>query len=328
MELELQNVPKLYLDTGHYVNIVKTRRNDSSVPEKFRASYSTLNQWIRDGRVGLIFNPASPLEWVDGQATLASATELADVVDSAKLAFEVESDSFVYLYEVLQELRRLDQTLVLPEFEVLFIRDSARGVKRAIPALLGSVPRFFDEGELLENAGLVPVELPCSPARTYVERAWEFKHSRPHVFQERVDGYSAALQQDLDTFGSRATKSIQARDIVEWMKHYLKADRIIADLNPSADADRLLAAVDISRCPGIDLFLKAREKRIRSGQPAKENDADDWISVPIAAYADVMLTERNLRSYLHQADKSLSQRVTHDPAQAVELITNRRGAHS
>lgn len=312
--------PTLYLDTGHLVNIVKTRGNNSSVAEKFRASYATLDQWIHDGQVGLIFNPASPMEWVDGNATLASSTELADVVDSAKIAFEIEGDSFVYLHEVIQELSRLDPSLTLPEFEVFFRRDFARDIRRAIPSLLQAVPRFFAEGELLENAATIPIAFPCSPVRVYVERAWEFKKSRPQVLQERVDGYGAALNQDMDTFAKRVSKAISARDVVEWLKHYLKADCIVADLNPNANVDALLAAVDIGRCPAAALFLKAREKRIRAGQAAKDNDADDWVSVPIAAYADVLLTERNLRSYLHQADKSLETRVTHDPGLAVEMI--------
>ena len=48
--------------------------------------------------------------------------EIAAVVDSAKLQYEVEADHFVYLHEVLTEVRRIAPDIKLPEFEVFYVK--------------------------------------------------------------------------------------------------------------------------------------------------------------------------------------------------------------
>ena len=95
METSILEAPKLYLDTCHLINIAKVRRSDISVPENRRSAYSQIDECIRSRHFGLIFNPAAPLEWVDGGATLETALEIADVVDSAKLQYEIEMDKIV-----------------------------------------------------------------------------------------------------------------------------------------------------------------------------------------------------------------------------------------
>jgi len=83
--------PKIYLDTNHLVEIVRARKSRS------RSVYSVIHSHLRTGNLGIIFNTAAPLEWVDGNATLDSAKELAAVLDTAPLQYEIEQDSFVFL---------------------------------------------------------------------------------------------------------------------------------------------------------------------------------------------------------------------------------------
>lgn len=318
-------VPKIYCDTGHLVNIANLEHNPAKVREAFKDSYGTLRRWIADGSVALIFNPAAPLEWVDGGATLQTALQLAEVVDSARTSFEVETDKFVFLREVLDEIRRTDISLVLPEFEVFFLRTPGGAVRRPLPVLMREAPGYIDPAMLLEGAEKLPAEIPIGDAVTNVECAWNFRKNHTDAYRERIDGFRAAFEQDLDILGARSGKGIQPRDILEWLTRYLQVDLVIRQLNPNADTEALLNQVDIAGCPATRLFLDARERRIRAKEPVKDNDVDDWLTVPIAAYSDILLTERNLRSYLHQADPMLSERVFHNPNEAVLTLENRYG---
>ena len=322
METLILEPPRIYLDTCHLINIAKVRNANDSVPENRRAAYAQIDDLIRNRHFGLIFNPAAPIEWVKGKATLESALEIASVVDSAILQYELETDTFVYLYEVLKELNRLNPTLSLPEYEILHVWDCNRAVKRALAVLVNVVPSFFDEGQLPDNAESLPEDVPFGTARDAVERAWKFKHERPRVVQERVNGYIDAFDRDLDTFEKRKSKSIQQQDIIDWMKRFLKVDRILNALNSHVDVDDLLSNVDVSRCRAVNLFLKAREKRIRAAHPPHENDVDDWLYLPVVAYADLILTEKRLRTFMHQADPALAAKATHDPNRATEILTH------
>ena len=322
METLILAAPKIYLDTCHLINIAKVRSgNDQSVLESRWAAYARIDNLIRNCHFGLVFNPAAPLDWLNGNATLESALEIADVVDSAHLQYEFEVDTFVYLHEVLKELRRLDPDLSLPEYEVLHVRACNRTARRALAVLINTVPSFFDEGELVDNSNELPPDVPFGTAREAVERAWKFKQERPHVFQERVDGYKDAFNRDLDTFGNRSSKPIQSRDFVEWMTRYLRVDRILTALNVDVDVDSLLGNVEISNCPAANLFFNAREKRVRAANAPADNDVDDWLYLPAFAYADLVLTERNLRSFIQQADPALVDNATHEPTRAIEILT-------
>ena len=118
----------------------------------------------------------------------------------------------------------------------------------------------------------------------------------------------------------RKKKSPQPDDLIDWMKRYLKVDRILKTLNAAVDIDQLLWSVEFKRCPAIDLFIKAHDQRIRSGNDAHENDSDDWSSVSIVPYADLVLTERNLRAFIRQAEPSFDSKVIHNPNDAVTVL--------
>lgn len=315
----IREPPKLYLDTNHLINIAKVRKG-TPIRDEVRNAYTAIDEYIRGRHVGLIFEPTRALEWVEGSATLESATEIADVIDSAKLQYEIEFDMIVYLREVLTELKRLDPSLCLPEYEIVHVRILGQSVRRAMGVLRTTVPEFFVESQLLPGSESLPVEVPCFSARWHVERSWEFKHNRPATCRERVDGHIAAYEQDRAAFLTRKKKSPQRGDLVDWMKRYLNVDRILKKLNENVEIDSLLEVVEIERCPAVWLFIKAHEKRIRAGNDAKENDVDDWLSLSVVPYADLVMAERNLRAFMIQAQPQLDVKVTHDPNYAAAVL--------
>jgi hypothetical protein len=54
----------------------------------------------------------------------------------------------------------------------------------------------------------------------------------------------------------------------------------------------------------------------------KDSDVGDWSYVPILSYVDVALIEKNLRTYVIQADRKLKERVFAQPIEAAEAIEN------
>jgi hypothetical protein len=305
---------KVYLDTNHLIQIVSARKCGSPSP------HATIDSYFRKGLVGLIFNPAAPLEWVDGNATIESANEIAAVVDSAPLQYELEKDSFVFLHEIQAELRRLQPGIRLPDFEFLLLRDTTKAVPRLLPILKNLVPTFFNDGELAHPDDRLPNDLPTYTAAEHVEGAFRLKTERPAVYRERVDGHKAAYQHDVRALAPSPGKTLGQLDPVGWMKRFVRIDRVVAALNPNVQVDELLAQVDIARCPAVNLFLKAHMHRVRAANAVKDNDVDDWMFVPVVPYADLVLTERNLAHFLCQADPSLKSKVTHDPKRAIEML--------
>ena len=283
-------------------------------------SYSSIDGYLRSGCFGIIFSPAAPFDWVDGKATIESAKEIAEVVDSARLQYEIEKDSFVFLHEIQAELRRLERDIRLPNFDVLFLRDISKAVPRALPVLKNIVPGFFDEGELIDPDFEYPNEIPFSTVAEHVERTFLCKTERPAVYQERVDGHKAAYQHNLEALAGMRNKSLTLADHLGWMKRFVRVDRVVAALNPDLPVDELLSRVDLTRCPAVNLFLKAHLAQVRAQGEVYDNDVDDWMIVHIVPYADVVLTERKLAHFIRQADPALGARVTHDPEKAMEIL--------
>ncbi|MFN0017003.1 MAG: hypothetical protein ACKVP0_02020 [Pirellulaceae bacterium] len=306
--------PKIYLDTNHLINITKARQCAST------SAYSTLDGYLRSGCVGIIFSPAAALDWVDGNATVETAKKLAEVVDSARLQYEIEKDSIVFLHEIQAELRRLEPTILLPDFDVFFLRHATEAARTALPVLKSNVPGFFEPGELLHPDVEQPNDIEFATAAEYVERAYACKTERPAVYEERVDGHKAAYYHDINALAGRHKKDFSSAENLGWIKRFVRADRVVAALNPGLPVDELLARVDVTRCPAINLFLEAHLQRVKAGHVVQDNDVDDWMIVHIVPYADVVLTERKLAHFVRQADPTLGERVTHDPGRAIELV--------
>lgn len=312
--------PKLYIDTNHLINIANVRDGRKLSTGQSSEAYSFIDKRIHQ-HFGVIFNPFAPLEWVEGKATEESANQIAAVIDSAKLKYQLEEDSFVYTAEVLNECHQRDSSISVPKLPIMHLLSDGGSFKPAIGTLSKQVPDYFQGCKLLpsvKDAKAIPTEVPICSARRYVAETFRFKDQYPERYKERVEGYKAALQYDIE----HADVFFNSRKyfIIEWMKRHLKNARILEAFNPGLDVESALNSVDIENCPAVRLYFRSREKRIRAGNPPNDNDVDDWIFLPVVPYADLVLTERNLRTFILQADGSFKSTVVSDPTEAVAIL--------
>ena len=208
--------PKIFLDTNHLICIARHRKG-IALPQNVKDSYSFIDRCIREWHFGLIFHPGSPLEWVDGNATLESALEIAAVVDSARLQYEIEVDHFVYLYEVLAEIHRIDASIRLPEFEIFFHRNIEKEVVRPLGVLANQVPGYFEEHMLPAGDDALLEAVPTATAAEFTESAFNFKHRRQESYSERVNGHIDAYLHDVKAY-EQYKKFDQWMDVIGWME--------------------------------------------------------------------------------------------------------------
>jgi len=114
----IQRPPKIYLDTNHLINITKVRIGQAPQPSDGQENYRRIDEYLKS-YCALIFNPYAALEWVERNATIESAREIAAVVDSAKLKYMLEVDYLVYTLEVLAQCRKQDPNINVPDLPIL-----------------------------------------------------------------------------------------------------------------------------------------------------------------------------------------------------------------
>jgi hypothetical protein len=151
-----------------------------------------------------------------------------------------------------------------------------------------------------------------------VKQTFFWKEKNPKTYQERIGGFKASMTEDIkrrDEFFANHTQYQK-----EWIKRHLKIDRILRAFNPGIDVDDVLPKIDVNYCQAVDLYWKVREKRMMSGNPANDNDVDDYLFLPVVSYADIILTERNLRAFILQADKTLESKVFHNVSDAAQAL--------
>jgi hypothetical protein len=157
------------------------------------------------------------------------------------------------------------------------------------------------------------------PFNVVTSETVRYRDRRPEMVKERVDGFKAMMMNDI----ARLPKIQKDRrgSTIEWMKHFLRADCVLAAFNSSLNSDELLREVDIKNCPAVHLWSEAWLKRLKAGYPPKDNDVDDWFTLPIAAYADVMLTERHLRELILQGNHEFEASVTASADEAYAMLS-------
>ncbi len=318
--------PKLYLDTNHLVNIAKARRGSKLPSEEFRPAYEQINSWVRGGALGVVFSPAAVLDWIDGKATEESAKQLAAVIDSAQLQYEIEPDVYVYLNEILSECRRSDPSISIPQIPVLHQRLIGETAERAQGVIGREVPGYFRGDTGSDYPSDLPADVTFHKVTDFVDSALEFKARKRDVYNERVQGYQAALRKDMEWARARRRVALTELGKRNWMKQSLKADLVLSALNPELDVDCALEGVDIGRCPGVDLFLKTLLHRIRDGRPPKDNEVDDWMFLHVVPYVDVVLTDREFRDFILRADATLAGKLPGNPSEAVRVLRSMLGA--
>lgn len=164
----------------------------------------------------------------------------------------------------------------------------------------------------------IPEKVPFLPVSHFVKHAFGYKERKPQLYRERVEGYIDAIRRDLET----ASKPLRIRksDMCAWMKRFLRIDTIMQELDPGCDVDADLERVELGRCPAVKLWFRAREARIKAGHQPTENEVDDWMFLPVVPYVDIILTDRNFREFLLQADRQLRNKVFASPIDAQNAL--------
>jgi hypothetical protein len=314
--------PKIYIDTNHLINISSLRQGRNLPPGQSVEAYSFVDKCIAQ-HFGIIFNPFASLEWVEGKATEESAKEIASVIDSAKLKYQFEQDTFVYTREVLDACKTQEPGIRVPQFDIMHLLSDGGSYEAAYGILASQVPDYFEEQDLpdsIKDAKSVPIEIPIASAKEWVKETFLWKERNPERYRGRVERFKAALWEDIE----RADEYFRCpeRYQIEWMKRHLKLDKILTCLNPGCDIDSLLDRISTDQCPAVKLYWNVREKRMRAKTPPKDNDVYDWLFIPVVPYADLVLTERNLREFILQAYESLKSKVVYNATDAVTIMRN------
>jgi hypothetical protein len=316
--------PKVYLDTNHLINVSKVRKGQRLQTSETEENYRRIDEYIKS-YCALIFNPYAALEWVERNATAESASEIAAVVDSAKLKYLLEADYLVYTCEVLDQCRKQDQKLKVPALPLVLqnISDNSTFVS-SLGSLATLVPDYLEESQLrrFQQNGHIPVEVPIVSVREWVIETLGWKEKNPETYHERIDGFRASLSEDI----GRKDEYFHDRERFrrDWKKRLLKIDRILRAFNPGCDVDAILQKIDVEDCPAIALYWTVREKRMRSNLPPNDNDVDDYMYIPVIPYADIVLIERQLRGFVLQADRSLESKVFSKVSDALNALESQR----
>ncbi len=251
---------------------------------------------------------------------MKSASEIAAVVDSAKLKYLLEADYLIYTREVLDECRRVAPTINVPDFPILQNISDNSTFHSALHMLADQVPDYFTKEELerLKHEGMIHTEIPVASVKEWVEETLKLKGNNPERYQERVDGFNASLAEDIERKDEYFADRGYCRK--NWMKNFLKIDRVLTAFNQGIDVDVLLARIDAENCPAVKLYWTIRENRINTGKAPDDNDVDDYMFIPVIPYADFVLTEKELKHFVLWADRSYKSKVFSNAAQGVEHL--------
>lgn len=309
--------PRIYLDTNHLIDIANVRKGEKPPTGQSEDDYRRIDDCIKS-YCGLIFGHAATLEWVEGKATKESASDIAAVVDSARLKFLFEADYLIYTREILEQCPDV-QLPSLPIFQKLSDNctfNSARGI------LANRVPDYLEEDQIgqLEKEEGIPIEVQIVSVRRWVEDTFKWKKHNLETYRKRVPDFSSGLSHDIELKNEYFND--RRRYQRDWIKRFLKIDRILRTFNPAIDVDSVFDNIDIRECPAVDLYWTVREKRMRSGIPPNDNDVDDYMYIPVIPYADIVLIEKQLRGFVLQADRSLESKVFSNVGDTLRALEN------
>ncbi len=252
-------------------------------------------------------------------ATRERAAQIAAVVDSAKLKYTLEMDTFIYTREVLDGCHMQNTNIKVPDFPV-FQKLSENGeLIAALGVLATEVPDYLEKDEIRRMHGAeIPTRIRVVSVRDWVERTFGWNEHNRKAYPKIIDDFEA-----------RTTEAIEGKDEyfrdpepyrIDWIKQFLKIDRILRGLNPGIDVDDVLAKMDLNDCPAFDLFRKVWEKRMISGNLPERGDVGDYNFLSGVTYADVILADSSLREFIRQADKTLESKVFHNATDAAQAL--------
>jgi len=298
--------PKLYLDTNHLIYISMVRRGEKLPDGLSVDAYQYLDDCIKSW-CGIVFNLQSPIEWLDGSATMEGAGKIAAVIDSARLKYLLESDQLIYTREILDECLRINPNLKIPKFPTLQPLQDKQTIPSSLGIIVKEVPGYFTKQELEKHGNpQFPVEIAIISASECPTKALNFRQQESKEFQKRDERFKRSMMRDINGMDEYFNNPEYYQ--LEWMKRVLKIDRILA-VNPSIDIDDILKRVNIDNCPAFSLRRKVWENWMKHGDIPQENDYDDYIYLPVIPYVDIALIERQLCGHIIQADNKLKSKV-------------------
>mgnify|MGYP001614122725 CR=1 FL=1 len=319
----IQRPPKIYLDTNHLINVADVRKGKKLPPGQSEDCYRSLDDCIRS-YCGLIFNPYAALEWVEGNASIRRAREIAAVVDSAQVKYLIDADYLVYTTEIIELCRNIDTGLRAPDLPPVLqnISDNS-DFRSALGILVHNIPNYIEKQKLeqLQRKGELPITVPIFSAGEWTEDTFRWKQSNEEIYQERRKGFGDSLSKDIESKEEYFNNSKRYR--IDWLKRFLKIDMILRASNPGIDIDDILGKIDVSQCPAVNLCWAVREKRMKSAHPPQDSDVDDYGYIPVIPYADIVLVERQLCGFILQADKSFESKVFSRVSDALNALQHR-----
>jgi len=318
----IQRPPKIYLDTNHLINIAKVRKGQQSQPSHSEDDYRRIDECIKSF-CGLIFNPYAALEWVDGNATEESASDIASVVDSGRIKYMIEADYLVYTQEVLAQCQKQKSDIRMPNLPPVLQNISDNSTfQSTLGILIRDVPDYLEKNKLeqIQRKGKLPITVPALSAGEWTKETFKWKEANEKIYQERVAGFKDSLSEDIARQDEYFSNPEQYRR--DWIKRLLKIDKILTTFNPGINVDAILEQIHIENCLAITLYWSVREKRMKSGHSPNDNDVDDYMYIPVIPYADVVLIEKQLRAFVLQADKSLESKVFTRVSDAINALEN------
>lgn len=319
----IRRPPKIYLDTNHLINITRVRKCQGVQLGQSHEEYRRIDECIKS-YCGLIFNPVATMDWVGGRATLQDISEIAAVIDSANLKYTMpESDHFVYTYEVLEQCRKQDPSIQVPDLPPILQNISDNNTIRSPFGILVNQVQDYpcvERNERIQEDGGLATEEPVFTVQEWAKGIFEQRKANPQDYNKRIDDFKNQLAYDIRNRDTYFRDSKQYRR--DWIKRLLKIDKILRAFNSGIDVDSVLEEIDVRDCPAVDLYWAVRERRMRSGNPPNDNDVDDYTYIPVIPYANIVLMEGQLREFVLQADRSLESKVFSNVSDALNALEN------
>ncbi len=321
----IQRPPKIYLDTNHLIYITRVRKGQKLPQGQSEEDYKHLDECIRS-YCGLIFNPIATMDWIDGRATLQSASDIASVIDSAFIKYTMhERVELIYVHEILDQCRKQNPNIRVPDLPPILqnISDNSTFTS-ALLILSNQVPDYLERNKMKQflYGEKNQTEIPASSAREWVEGIFQRKLSYPEDYQNRKEDFKRRVEYDIQHKDEYLCDLERYRK--DWMKQFLMIDSILKAFNPGINVDDVLEKIDVKNCPSVDLFWKFHEKRIEFDKPPEDNDVDDYMFIPVIPYADISLIEKKFKGFIIQADNNYKSKVFSKANKALKALKNQK----
>jgi hypothetical protein len=317
----------VFIDTGHLVCLSKVQRGKqaelSTRPPEVIAAYRTILEGIRLGVILPVIGFEQPYEWCP-EGRVGGGREIASVLDLGPPCFEAADHVMAVLMETAREaVRILDPARAAPPAPIrrinepdlcnVFLRENAPQIR-----------------EHWRHSGLEALYLWCvklridvgvrafSSARKLVECSAQVAAAQIEGDRQSASTFRMGFWQTKDTIRDEETDPRAAL-----LKRLLRTDLAITLLRGmfvGADLGMVWAGLDLARCPTLDLWTRLWWRYVKGRTSPEDSDAKDIAFLPAYCYADLALTERQMRHFIVQADGSYEARVFADPAALVAAI--------